>query len=385
MPLSKTFTPDFILSMKTPALLLALAATAALSAADPIKLGEYASLTGKEAGFGQTSHQGVVLAIEEINAAGGVLGRKLELTTEDNQTKPGESATVVKKLISRDKVVALIGEVSSGRSLEAAPIAQQAKIPMVAPAATNPKVTQTGNYIFRVCFIDPFQGTVMAKFAKQDLKVKRVAVLSSVSNAYSLGLAKFFKETFTAGGGEIVTEKNLAEGDKDFRAQLTAVKAAGVDAVYVPCYYTEAALIVRQARDLGLTMPFFGGDGWEDEQLLKIGGEAMNGCYYSTHFSAENTDPVVAAFTAKYKARWNNESPGAFSALGYDAVYVIAAAIKRAGTTDGPALRDALAATKDFPGISGTTTIDKDRNASKSATIIALKDGKAKFFKTVSP
>ncbi len=371
--------------MKTPALLLALAATAALSAADPIKLGEYASLTGKEAGFGQTSHQGVVLAIEEINAAGGVLGRKLELTTEDNQTKPGESATVVKKLISRDKVVALIGEVSSGRSLEAAPIAQQAKIPMVAPAATNPKVTQAGNYIFRVCFIDPFQGTVMAKFAKEDLKVKRVAVLSSVSNAYSLGLAKFFKETFVAGGGEIVTEKNLAEGDKDFRAQLTAVKAAGVDAVYVPCYYTEAALIVRQARDLGLTMPFFGGDGWEDEQLLKIGGEAMNGCYYSTHFSAENTDPVVAAFTAKYKARWNNESPGAFSALGYDAVYVIADAIKRAGGTDGAKLRDALAATKDFPGISGTTTIDKDRNASKSATIIALKDGKARFFKTVAP
>jgi len=371
--------------MKTPALLLALAATVALSAADPIKLGEYASLTGKEAGFGQTSHQGVVLAIEEINAAGGVLGRKLELTTEDNQTKPGESATVVKKLISRDKVVALIGEVSSGRSLEAAPIAQQAKIPMVAPAATNPKVTQAGNYIFRVCFIDPFQGTVMAKFAKEDLKVKRVAVLSSVSNAYSLGLAKFFKETFVAGGGEIVTEKNLAEGDKDFRAQLTAVKAAGVDAVYVPCYYTEAALIVRQARDLGLTMPFFGGDGWEDEQLLKIGGEAMNGCYYSTHFSAENTDPVVAAFTAKYKARWNNESPGAFSALGYDAVYVIADAIKRAGGTDGAKLRDALAATKDFPGISGTTTIDKDRNASKSATIIALKDGKAKFFKTVAP
>src|SRR5882762_10019002 len=215
--------------MKIPALLLALAATAAaLSAADPIKLGEYASLTGKEAGFGQTSHQGVVLALEEINAAGGVLGRPLELTTEDNQTKPGESATVVKKLISRDKVVALIGEVSSGRSLEAAPIAQQAKIPMVAPAATNPKVTQTGNYIFRVCFIDPFQGTVMAKFAKDDLKAKKVAILSSVSNAYSVGLAKFFRETFTAGGGTVASEKNFSEGDKDFRAQLTAVKAANV-------------------------------------------------------------------------------------------------------------------------------------------------------------
>ena len=377
--------------MKNPALpLLFVALTLNLPAADavkrePIKLGEYASLTGKEAGFGQTSHQGVVLAIEEINAAGGVLGRRLELAYEDNQTKPGESATAVKKLISRDKVVTIIGEVSSGRSLEAAPIAQQNRIPMVAPAATNPKVTQTGNYIFRVCFIDPFQGTVMAKFAKEDLKAKRVAILSSVSNAYSLGLAKFFKETFIPNGGEVVSEKNFSEGDKDFRAQLTAVKAAGVDAVFVPGYYTESALIVRQARDLGLEMPFFGGDGWEDEQLLKIGGEALNGCYYSTHFSAENTDPVVAAFTAKYKARWNNEAPGAFSALGYDAVYIIADAIKRAGSTEGAKLRDALAATKDFPGISGLTTIDKDRNASKAATIIALQGGKAKFFKTVAP
>ena len=371
--------------MKKAIQFLALCTAAALTAADTIKIGEYASLTGKEAGFGQTSHQGVVLAVEEINAAGGVLGRKIEHVWEDNQTKPGESATVVKKLISRDKVVALIGEVSSGRSLEAAPIAQQAKIPMVAPAATNPKVTQAGNYIFRVCFIDPFQGTVMAKFAKEDLKAKRVAILSSVSNAYSLGLAKFFKATFIPAGGEVVSEKNFSEGDKDFRAQLTAVKAANVDAVFVPGYYTESALIVRQARDLGLTMPFFGGDGWEDEQLLKIGGEALNGCYYSTHFSAENTDPVVAAFTAKYKARWNGELPGAFSALGYDAVYVIAEAIKRAGGTDGPKLRDALAATKDFPGVSGVTTIDKDRNASKSATIIALQGGKAKFHKTVSP
>ena len=376
--------------MKTPALLLLALSLSnglvlAAGAAEPIKIGEYASLTGKEAGFGQTSHHGLILALEEINAAGGVLGRPLELAYEDNQTKSGESATAAKKLISRDKVVALIGEVSSGRSLEAAPIAQAAKIPMIAPAATNPKVTMTGNYIFRVCFIDPFQGTVMAKFAKDDLKAKKVAILSSVSNAYSLGLAKFFKETFLAGGGEVVTEKNFSEGDKDFRAQLTAVKAAGVDAVFVPGYYTEAALIVRQARDLGITAPFFGGDGWEDEQLLKIGGEALNGCYYSTHFSAENTDPVVKQFVARYKARWDGEVPGAFSALGYDAVYVLADAIKRAGGTEGPKLRDALAATKDFPGVSGVTTIDKDRNASKAATIIALKDGKALFHKTVAP
>ncbi|MSU68835.1 MAG: ABC transporter substrate-binding protein [Opitutaceae bacterium] len=379
-------------SLRHPHLLAALATVAAASllsltarAAEPIKIGEYASLTGKEAGFGQTSHQGVVLALEEINAAGGVLGRKLELSYEDNQTKSGESATAAKKLISRDKVIALIGEVSSGRSLEAAPIAQAAKIPMIAPAATNAKVTQVGNYIFRVCFIDPFQGTVMAKFAKDDLKAKKVAILSSVSNAYSLGLAKYFKETFVPAGGIVATEKNFSEGDKDFRAQLTAVKAANVDAVFVPGYYTESALIVRQARDLGITVPFFGGDGWEDEQLLSIGGEALDGCYYSTHFSAENSDASVRNFVTKYKARWKNEVPGAFSALGYDAAYVLADAIKRAGTTDGPKLRDALAATKNFAGASGITTLDQDRNASKPATIIAIKGGKLQFHKTVAP
>lgn len=374
--------------MKLPArFLLALAAaTAALTAQETIKIGEYASLTGKEASFGQQSHKGLTLAIEEINAAGGALGRKLELFTEDNQTKPGESATAAKKLISRNKVVALIGEVASGRSLEAAPIAQAAKIPMIAPAATNPKVTQTGNYIFRVCFIDPFQGTVMAKFAQNDLKAKRVAILSSVSNAYSVGLAKFFKETFVANGGFVVSEKNFSEGDKDFRAQLTAVKAANVDAIFVPSYYTEAALIARQARDLGLTVPLFGGDGWVADQLLEIGGDALNGCYYSTHFSPENQDPVVQAFVKKFKARWGaNENPDAFAALGYDAAFVLVDAIKRAGTTDGPKLRDALAATKNFAGVTGVTNIDANRDASKPAAIIAIKGGKLEFLKTVAP
>ena len=350
-----------------------------------IKVGEYASLTGKEATFGQSSHKGIVMAFEELNAAGGVLGKKLELVSEDNQTKPGESATVVKKLLARNKVIALLGEVSSGRSLEAAPIAQAAKIPMIAPAATNPKVTETGDYIFRVCFIDPFQGTVMARFAQSELRAKKVAIISSVSNAYSVGLAKFFHETFTQGGGTVAVEQKYSEGDKDFRAQLTAVKAAGVEAVFVPGYYTESALIVRQARDLGITVPFIGGDGWESDKLLEIGGDALNGCYYSTHFSPENNDPNVAKFVQKFKARWNNETPDAFAALGYDAAYVLVDAIKRAGTTEGPKLRDAIAATKDFSGATGVTTIDKDRNATKGATIIAIKNGKLEFFRTVAP
>ena len=372
--------------MKTIPFILAAAVLLASCAkqSQSIKIGEYASLTGKDASFGQTSPKGLTMALEELNAAGGVLGRKLELITEDNQTKNGESATVAKKLIARDKVVALVGEVSSGRSLEVAPIAQNSKIPMIAPAATNPEVTKKGDYIFRVCFIDPFQGTAMAKFAQEDLKAKKVAILFSVSNAYSVGLAKFFRETFTQNGGTVVTEMSFSEGDKDFRAQLTAVKAAGVEAVFVPSYYTEAALIVRQARSLGLNVPFFGGDGWEAPQLLEIGGEAMEGCYYSTHFSPQDTAPAVQEFVAKYKARWN-ETPDAFSALGYDAGYVLVDAIKRAGTTDGPQLRDALAATRNFKGVTGVTTIDANRDASKPATILAIKGGKLEFYKTVAP
>ncbi len=369
-----------------PALLSALLALAApLPAAETIKIGEYASLTGKDATFGQSQDKGIRLALEEINAAGTVLGRKLELIAEDNQTKPGESATAAKKLLSRDKVIALLGEVTSSRSLEVAPIAQGAKIPMISPGATNPAVTEKGDYIFRVCFIDPFQGTVMAKFAKDDLKARKVATLTSVSSAYSVGLSKFFKETFIAGGGTVVAEQKYSEGDKDFRAQLTAIKAAGVDAIFVPGYYTEAALVARQARGLGITVPLFGGDGWESEKLLEIGGEALNGCYYSTHFTPENQEPAVAMFVKKFKARWKNETPDAYAALGYDAVYILVEAIKRAGTTDGPKLRDAIAATKNFSGASGITTLDKDRNASKPATIIGIKGGKLQFIKTVAP
>jgi branched-chain amino acid transport system substrate-binding protein len=266
-----------------------------------------------------------------------------------------------------------------------APIAQNARIPMIAPAATNPAVTETGDYIFRVCFIDPFQGTVMAKFALDDLKVKNVAILTSVSNAYSVGLANFFRDTFTKGGGTVAIEQKYTEGDKDFRAQLTAIKAAGIEGIFVPGYYTEAALISRQARDLGITLPIFGGDGWESEKLLEIGGDALNGCYYSTHFSPENKEPNVANFVEKFKARWDNQTPDAFAALGYDAAYVLVDAIKRAGTTEGPQLRDAIAATKNFSGATGVTTIDKDRNATKGATIIAIKDGHMEYYKTVAP
>lgn len=352
---------------------------------DVIKVGEYASLTGGTATFGISSHEGTLLAIEEINAAGGVLGRQIKLLTEDTLSKAGEPATVVNKLITRDNVIAVLGEVASSRSLEAAPICQQNKIPMISPSSTNPDVTKTGDYIFRVCFIDPFQGTVMANFLTHTLKAKRVAVFTDVKSDYSKGLAKFFKERFLANGGEIVTELDFNTGDKDFKAQLTAIKAANPDAVFVPGYYTECALIAVQARQLGITVPLCGGDGWESSKLFEIGGDAVNGCYLSTHYSPEVGSELSKHFVEAYKKRWDGKTPDALAACGYDSALVLADAIKRAGTTAEPQLRDAIAATKNFPAVTGTITINENRDATKSAVILAIKNGKYEYLETVEP
>ena len=375
-----SFVPRFLLLLGLSGVSLCFGATAG----DTIKIGEFASLTGKEATYGQAAHKGTLLAIEEINAAGGVLGQKLELVFEDDQSKSGESATIVKKLISRDKVVALLGEITSGRTLEAAPIAQNAKIPLVSPGATAPGVTARGDYIFRVCFVDSFQGAVMAKFARQSLKLKRVAVLSSASSAQSVGLARIFKQRFSEAGGVIALEQKFSEGDKDFRAQLTAIRAADVEGIFVPAYYAEAALICKQARDLGLSVPLFGIDGWESSELLAIGGKAVEGAYFSTHFSPETNDPTVASFNERFRRRWA-AGTDALSALGYDSAMLLADAIKRAGTTESAALRDALAATRNFKGVTGTISLDEDRNATKSAVVLQVKDGRFVFVERVDP
>jgi len=359
-------------------------ATAGISQGS-IKVGEVGSLTGKEAALGQSSRKGTMLAFEEINARGGVLGRRLQLITEDNASVAGESATAAQKLISRDKVIALLGEDSSSRSLEMAPIAQTSRVPMISPASTNPKVTQVGDYIFRICFIDPFQGAVMAKFARESLKLTRVATLVSVSTAYSVGLAQFFDQRFTADGGMIAITRKYSEGDRDFKAQLTAIKAAGVGGIFVPGFYTEAALICLQARELGIDIPIFGGDGWEAPQLIQIGGSAVDGCYFSTHYSPDSRIPASQAFVQRFSARFDGQTPDAMAALGYDSAMILADAIKRAGTTDGPLLRAAIGATKDFPGVTGDTTIDANRNATKPAVIITVRDGKFKFLENVTP
>ncbi len=350
----------------------------------PIKVGEFASLTGNEATFGQSSHQGTQMAIDEANEAGGALGRKLELLSEDDQSKSGEPATVVNKLILRDGVVAVLGEVASSRSLEAAKICQDNQTPMISPSSTNPKVTASGDYIFRVCFIDPFQGTVMANFAAKTLKMNRVSVFTDVKSDYAKGLAKFFKERFVANGGQIVAELDYNGGDKDFKAQLTAIKSSNPDGVFVPGYYTDVALICIQAKQLGLNVPFFGGDGWESEKLTEIGKEAVEGNYFSTHYSPEVGTPRSKVFVENYKKRFG-KAPDALAACGYDSALVLIDAIKRANSTDGEKIRDALAATKNFEAVTGNITINEKRDATKSAVILQVKDGKYKYLTTVNP
>jgi len=305
---------------------------------------------------------------------------------EDDQSKPEEAGTVVTKLINQNHVVAVLGQVASSHSLAAAPICQANKIPMVSPSSTNPRVTQVGDYIFRVCLIDPFQGAVMAKFATNTLKAKKVAILVDVRSDYSVGLQTFFREQFKQLGGRIVSEQSYSQGDSDFRAQLTQIKAINPDAIYVPGYYTEVGTIARQARELGIpsTVPLLGGDGWDSPKLWEIGGEALNGCYLSNHYSVDDPSPLVQKFVGDYKARFK-EVPDALAALGYDAAKILADAMSRAGSTDGPKVRDALAVTKDFPGVTGKITINKDRNAVKPAVVLKVENGKFVYVETVTP
>ena len=348
-----------------------------------IPVGQFASLTGAQATFGQSTDNGVRLALEEINAAGGVLGQPLRLITKDNQSKPGETSTAVRELITRDKVVALLGEVASGRSLEAAPIAQRSGIPMISPASTNEKVTETGDHIFRVCFIDPFQGTVCAKFARK-LGATKAGIITDVSKDYSLGLAKSFKAEFTKKGSVITGEQSYSGGDKDFSAQLTAIKADNPQVIFLPAYYTEAPLIIRQARQLGITVPFIGGDGWDSPELVSVGGPSVEGCYFSNHFSNQSTDPKVVAFVESYRKKYSTD-PDAMVALGYDSVYLLADAMKRAGTTDPAKVTPAIAATKDFQGLTGRIMLDDHRNPTKPAVMLQVKNGKFAYVETIAP
>lgn len=350
-----------------------------------ILIGEFASLTGSEATFGQSSHNGMMLAVEEINSSGGVLGKQIKLITDDTQSKTQEVPTVVQKLINRDKVVALVGEVASSRSKAGAPIAQQFKIPMVTPASTNPEVTMIGDYIFRVCFIDPFQASVMSKFAINSMKVNKVALLVDQKNAYSTGLADNFKNVFPGMGGEIIEEQKYSAGDKDFKAQLTSIKAKNPEAIFIPGYYTDVNLISIQAREIGLTCPLFGSDGWESEKLTEgKAKDALEGSFFSTHVSADDPAPAIQNFIKKYKDKYGSQ-PDAMAFLSYDAGMILFDAIKKAGDTSGEKIRDQLAKVADYQGITGLITINSERNAVKPAVVMEIKDGKFVYKETIAP
>lgn len=373
--------------LRLPLLTLALTTfqlEASTPAATTIRIGEVDPLTGGVSQFGIGCHQGYVLAFEQINAEGGILGQKVELVTEDNQSKPGQSATVVRKLITQNKVVAILGDATSSATLEAAPIAQGDKIPMITPTATNPRITEVGDYIFRVCFLDEFQGRVLARFAREKLKAQRIFTLTDVKQDYSVDLLKFFKEEFTKLGGTIVGEQSYSTGDTDFRAQLTPIRSAKPDAVYLPGYYQEVALIVKQGRQIGLTMPFIGCDGWANQALLTIGGKAMNGCFFTNHFSPDDQSSNVKSFVAKYQEKYGSQ-PDTFSALGYDAARLLADAIKRAGNLNSQPLRDSLAKTTGFEGVTGQISFDPNRNASKPGLIVTIKDGKFEVAEKIAP
>jgi branched-chain amino acid transport system substrate-binding protein len=344
-----------------------------------ILVGFYGSLTGDGASFGISSREGAQLAVDEINNAGGILGgRKIRLLVEDDQSKPEEASNAVTKLITQDKVVGVIGEVASRRSLAAGPVCQKYQVPMVSPASTNERVTDIGDYIFRVCFIDPFQGEVLAKFAFNDLKARKAAVLKDIQQDYSVGLTDSIVKHFTALGGQVTDPVSYSSGDSDFRAILTQVRSQKPDVIFVTGYYPEAAIIARQARELGIKVPLLGGDGWVG-QALENGREALANSYISNHYSGDNPDPIVQTFVKSYRAKFNKD-PDSIAALGYDAAKVLADAMTRAGSTDGPKVRDALAKA-DVPGVTGRLKMNAKRNVDKPAVIqeVTFANGSVKF------
>jgi branched-chain amino acid transport system substrate-binding protein len=349
-----------------------------------IVIGHYASMTGNTAHFGQDTDKAARLAAEQLNAAGGVLGKKIKIVTLDTRGDGAEAANAVTRLIDVEKANAILGEVASTLSLQGGPIAQRRKIPMVSPSSTNPKVTQIGDYVFRVCYIDPFQGKVMANFARLTLKLDKVAILKDVKNDYSIGLADAFQKAFVAAGGTIAVEQSYSAGDTDFSAQVTAIKASGAQAIWVPGYYAEVGAIARTAARLGVTVPLLGGDGWDAPELFTIGGDALNGSFFSNHFAPDQASALSQKFVADFKAKYGQDPTG-LGALGYDGVMVIADAMKRAGKIDGPAVREALATTKGYEAVTGRITMDKDRNPEKSVVVLKIEGGRAKYEALVNP
>jgi len=364
----------------------ATAAAAPVTNLDEIVIGAVFPMTGPIATYGQESVNGINLALKSLNETG-VKGKKIRIVVQDNKGEPVESANAVRKLIEVDKVQAIIGSVASSNTLAGAPIAQQSGVPLMTPASTNETVTQTGDYISRSCFTDAFQGVVMAKFAYETLGKKKAVIIIDNSSDYSRGLASVFRAKFTEMGGQVVSNDNdttYTQKDTDFRSLLQKVKRADPDVIFLPGYYTEVGLMIKQARSMGMNMPFLGGDGWDSPKLQELAGEAINGNYISSHFSSEDSDPRVQQFVSEYEKAYG-QKPGAMAALGYDGILVMADAIMRANSFSHADIRDAINSTKNYIGITGNITIDENRNAKKSAVVLETTVSGMKFKQKVNP
>ncbi|MBL6989993.1 MAG: ABC transporter substrate-binding protein [Bacteriovoracaceae bacterium] len=351
-----------------------------------IDVGAVFAMTGPTATFGQESISGIKLALKTINKEG-IAGRKIRLILEDNKGEPLESANAVRKLIDMDKVSVVLGAVASSNTLAGAPIAQKAKVPLLTPSSTNPKVTMMGDYISRACFTDDFQGVVMAKFAKETLKKSRAAIIVDNANDYSKGLAKVFRQKFQEFGGTIVSKDDFAyqQKDVDFRSILRRVKRKKPDVIFVPGYYTEVGLILKQAHQMRFNVPFLGGDGWDSPKLQQLAGkEAITGHYLSSHFSPDDSSPKVQNFVKEFKKEYN-ERPGAMAALGYDATFILANALKNAKNLSREEIKVAINNTKNFSAITGNITINKNRNAVKSAVVLKTTPAGNVFVQKVDP
>jgi len=360
-----------------------------VASAKIIRIGGVACLTGAAATYGASTRNGTVLAFQEVNDAGGIdIGGENYLISyifEDDQGSPEVAANAFRKLIDQDEVSAILGSVMSSCTLAGAPIAQDSGVPVISPTSTAVQVTRTGDYIFRSCFLDPFQGAVVATFSTNDLKAKTAAVIFDNANDYTKGLAEAFRESFEQLGGTVVAYESFTEEATtvDFSAQLTKIKSANPDVIFLDAYYSAAALMAKQARGLGITVPFVGADGWDSAEFTKLGGEAVEGGHFCNHYSPEDARPIVQNFVSKYREVYG-ETPDALATLAYDAALILIDSLQRAGSTDGAAIRDAISAT-DLECVSGQITFDEYGDPRKKAAIIKVEDGKFVFQKFVQP
>ena len=347
---------------------------------DEIRIGALFELTGAVANYGKSSLNGAQMAVDEINGKGGINGKKIRLVSADNKSEPSEAGNQATKLITKDKVAVIVGPCTSGSTAAASPVVRGSKVPLISPSATAPGITvddkgKVRPYIFRVCFTDPFQGKILATFAVDELKLKKIAIYNDSSSDYSKGLAEVFAKTLESKGGEVVAQEAFLAKDQDFKATLTKLKAANPEALYVPAYYEEVSKIVKQAREVGITCPILGSDGWDSPKLVEIAGaDALNGTYYSSFYSSQDTDPHVQQFIKDYRKKYNAE-PDGFAINGY---------IKQAGSTDGTKIAKALEGLKDFQMATGKMTVDSEHNPIVSCVIIRMKDGQPLFYKKIS-